>query len=68
MEKRIKVVVVRPKEYPETTLIDDVETWFDGKYVRIPAYTADTIIVAPEQVDGLILNRGLFDDGQTQMR
>lgn len=71
MEKRnrdLKVVVVRPEEYPQVVVIEDVTTWFSGAYIQIPAYTQDTVILAPEQREGLTLNRGLFDPGQTQMR
>lgn len=68
-KKAYKVVIVRPEEYPETTVLENLADWFDGgKYVMIPAYTPETIILAPEQKEGLILNRGLFDAGETQMR
>lgn len=68
-KKAYKVVIVRPEEYPETAVLEDLADWFDGgKYVMIPAYTQETIILAPEQQEGLVLNRGLFDAGETQMR
>ena len=68
MNKRIRVVVVRPEEYPETAVLESVEPWFEGEYIKIPAYTHGTVILAPEQKEGLVLNRGLFDTGETQMR
>ena len=71
MERRnnkIKVVVVKPEEYPQVVVIEDVDAWFNGEYIQIPAYTQDTVILASEQKEGLILNRGLYDPGQTQMR
>lgn len=71
MERRnskIKVVVVKPEEYPQVVVIEDVDAWFNGEYIQIAAYTQDTVILAPEQKEGLILNRGLYDPGQTQMR
>lgn len=71
MEKRnrnLKVVVVRPEEYPQVAEIEDVSAWFSGAFIQIPAYTQDTVILAPEQKEGLTLNRGLFDPGQSQMR
>ena len=71
MEKRnrnLKVVVVRPEEYPQVAEIEDVSAWFSGAFIQIPAYTQDTVILAPEQKEGLTLNRGLFDSGQSQIR
>lgn len=50
------MVIVRPEEYPETAVLENLADWFDGgKYVMIPAYTPETIILAPEQKEGLIL-------------
>ena len=64
-----KVVIVRPEKYPETAVLKNLDDRFDeGRYVTIPAYTQETVILAPEQKEGLVLNRGLFDPGQTQMR
>lgn len=70
MEKtEYKVVIVRPEEYPETAVLKNLNDWFvGGRYITIPAYTKETVILAPEQKEGLVLNRGLFDPGQTQMR
>lgn len=71
MEKRknkLKVVVVKPEIYPQVIVIEDVSAWFNGEYIQMPAYTQDTVILASEQKEGLILNRGLYDSGQTQMR
>lgn len=71
MEKRnrnLKVVVVRPEEYPQVVVMEDVSAWFSGAFIQIPAYTQDTVILAPEQKEGLTLNRGLFDSGQSQIR
>lgn len=66
---KYKVVIVRPEEYPETAVLENLDDWFDGgRYVTIPAYTRETVILAPEQKEGLVLSRGLFDPGQTQMR
>ena len=36
MNKRIRVVVVRPEEYPETAVLESVEPWFEGEYIKIP--------------------------------
>ena len=66
--KELKVVVVRPEEHPQVVVMKDVSAWFSGAFIQIPAYTQDTVILAPEQKEGLTLNRGLFDPGQTQMR
>lgn len=71
MERRnreLKVVVVRPEEYPQVVVMKDVSAWFSGAFIQIPAYTQDTVILAPEQKEDLTLNRGLFDSGQSQMR
>ena len=67
-DRDLKAVVVRPEEYPQVVVIEDVCAWFNGAYIQIQAYTQDTVILAPEQKEGLTLNRGLFDPGQTQMR
>ena len=64
-----KVVIVRPEEYPEKAALGNLDDWLScGKYVVIPAYTQETVILAPEQKEGMVLNRGLFDTGETQMR
>ena len=68
MENELKDVVVKPEQYPEVALDENVEEWFKGEqYAQIPAYTPDTVILAPEQKNGLVLNRGLFEAGCTQM-
>lgn len=66
--KELKVVVVRPEEHPQVVVMKDVSAWFSGAFIQIPAYTQDTVILAPEQKEGLTLNRGLFDSGQSQIR
>ena len=66
--KELKVVVVRPEEHPQVVVMKDESAWFSGAFIQIPAYTQDTVILAPEQKEGLTLNRGLFDSGQSQMR
>ena len=49
MENELKVVVVKPEQYPEVALVENVEEWFKG------------------EKNGLVLNRGLFEAGCTQM-
>ena len=66
--KELKVVVVRPEEHPQVVVMKDVSAWFSGAFIQIPAYTQVTVILAPEQKEGLTLNRGLFDSGQSQIR
>lgn len=68
MGAEVRVVIVRPEEHPQVLMMEDVNTWFGGVFIQIPAYTQDTVILAPEQKEGLTLNRGLFDSGQSQMR
>ena len=64
--KELKVVVVRPEEHPQVVVMKDVSAWFSGAFIQIPAYTQDTVILAPEQKEGLTLNRGLFDSGRVR--
>ena len=66
--KELKVVVVRPEEHPQVVVMKDVSAWFSGAFIQISAYTQDRVILAPEQKEGLTLNRGLFDSGQSQIR
>lgn len=68
MGAEVRVVIVRPEEHPQVLMMEDVNTWFGGVFIQIPAYTQDTVILAPEQKEGLTLNRGLFYSGQSQMR
>lgn len=68
MGAEVRVVIVRPEEYPQVVVMEDVSAWFSGAFIQIPAYTQDTVILAPEQKEGLTLNRGLFDSGQSHIR